>query len=117
MDRRMSLTNPQLQQYDFLAEMQRDAYFPPHLVQKGRQILIRLCEAIEAGRPQSLDALYVLSHAATEEFNRLAEEFYEHDSEIETAARENIGADFEAVAKAYGFDTADVEELIAPRDW
>ncbi|SDW91832.1 hypothetical protein SAMN05421681_103214 [Lysobacter enzymogenes] len=79
----MSLTNPQLQQYDFLAEMQRDAYFPPHLVEKGRQILIRLCEAIEADRPQSLDALYVLSHAATEEFNRLAEEFYEHDSEIE----------------------------------
>lgn len=112
----MSIANAQLQGYDFLADMGRDAYFPPHLVEKGRRILIGLCEAIEAQRPQSLDALYALSHAATEQFNRLGEEFYEHDSEIETAARENIGEDFEAIAKAYGFD-ADIEELIAPRDW
>jgi len=112
----MSIADPQLQHYDFLAAMQRDGYFPPPLVHKGRQILIRLCEAIEAQRPQSLEALYALTHAATDEFNRLAEEFYEHDSEIETAARENIGEDFAAIAKAYGFD-ADVEELIATRDW
>ncbi|MFK3647656.1 DUF5713 family protein [Lysobacter enzymogenes] len=112
----MSIANPQLQHYDFLADMQRDAYFPPPLVSKGRQILIRLCERIEAQPPQSLDALYALSHAATEEFNVLAEEFYAHDSEIETAARDNIGADFEAIAQAYGFE-ADVEGLIAPRDW
>jgi len=113
----VSIANPQLQQYDFLADMQDDAYFPPFLVAKGRQILIRLCEAIEAERPQSLVALYPLTHAATEEFNRLAVEFERHDSEIETAARENIGGDFEAIAHAYGFDAADVEELIAPRDW
>lgn len=112
----MSIANPQLQQYDFLADMQRDAYFPPQLVQKGRQILIRLCERIEAHKPQSLDALYALTHAATDEFNALAEEFCRHDSEIETAARDNIGVDFEAVAQAYGFE-ADVEELIATRDW
>ena len=61
-------------------------------------------------------ALYVLSDAATEEFNQLAEEFGENDSEIETAAREAIAEDFGVIAKAYGFD-ADVEELIAPRDW
>ncbi|SDY24025.1 hypothetical protein SAMN04487939_101416 [Lysobacter sp. yr284] len=113
----MSIANPQLQQYDFLADMQSDAYFPPFLVAKGRQILIRLCEAIEAEPPPSLDALYLLTHAATEEFNRLAAEFERHDSEIETAARENIGGDFEVIAHAYGFDSADVEELIAPRDW
>lgn len=112
----MNIANPQLQQYDFLADMQRDAYFPPSLVSKGRQILIGLCERIEAQSPQSLDELYALSHAATEQFNALAEEFLAHDSEIETAARDNIGTDFEAIAQAYGFD-ADVEELIAPRDW
>ena len=31
-------------------------------------------------------------------------------------AREVTAADCESIAKAYGFD-ADVEELIAPRDW
>ena len=60
--------------------------------------------------------LYALTHAATEEFNALAEEFEENDSELETAAREAIAEDFEWIAKAYGFD-ADIEELIAPRDW
>ncbi|MPN01681.1 hypothetical protein SDC9_148892 [bioreactor metagenome] len=36
---------------------------------------------------------------------------------METAARECIAADFEAIAKAYGFEDADVEELIALREW
>ena len=58
--------------------------------------------------------LYALTHAATEEFNALAEEFEENDSELETAAREAIAEDFEWIAKAYGVD-ADIEELIAPR--
>jgi hypothetical protein len=47
----------------------------------------------------------------------LQEEFYENDSEIETNARECIGADFDFVAKSYGFEDADMEELIATRDW
>jgi len=46
----------------------------------------------------------------------LQEEFYENDSEIETAARECIAMDFEFIAKSYGFE-ADSEELIATRDW
>ena len=66
--------------------------------------------------PQTLDALYELTHAATEEFNELATEFEEQGSEIETAARDAIGTDFSAIAEAYGFE-ADGEELIAPRDW
>jgi hypothetical protein len=43
-------------------------------------------------------------------------EFEENDSELETAARKAIAEDFERIATAYGFD-ADIEELIAPRDW
>jgi hypothetical protein len=112
----MAIANEQLQAHRFLDEMQRDSYFPAHLVQKGQQILIRLCETIEARRPDNLDALYALTHAATDEFNALAGEFEDNDSEIETAARENIGTDFRAIAAAYGFQ-ADSEELIATRDW
>ena len=112
----MAIANEQLQAHRFLDEMQRDNYFPAHLVQKGQQILVRLCETIEARRPASLDALYALTHAATEEFNALAGELEADDSEIETVARETIGADFRAIAAAYGFQ-ADSEELIATRDW
>jgi hypothetical protein len=112
----MPVTHPAIRQYAFLAEMYADSYFPDDLVDRGKDILLHLCDAIETEKPASLEALYALTHAATDEFNALAEVFYERDSEIETAARECIAADFDFIAKTYGFD-ADVEELIATRDW
>ena len=112
----MTIAQPDIRKHAFLAEMDADSYFPDVLVDRGKAILLRLCEAIEAEKPVSLEALYALTHAATDEFNALAEEFYAQDSEIETVARECIAADFAFVAKTYGFD-ADTEELIATRDW
>ncbi len=112
----MSITNAKMSQYPFLAEMYEDDYFPNNLVDKGKSILVRLCESIESEKPGSLDDLYRLTHAATEEFNELQAEFEQQESEIETVARDAIGGDFAAIAEAYGFD-ADIEELIAPRDW
>lgn len=53
---------------------------------------------------------------ATDEFNSLAEEFEENDSEIETVARETIGTDLAVIAEAYSFD-AEREELMATREW
>lgn len=113
----MAITNQQVSGYGFLQEMYDDPYFPDHVVDKGKAILLRLCERIEAQPPSDLATLYVLTHAATEEFNSLEEDFEAAGSEIETAAREQIGEDFGFIATAYGFDDADVEELIAPRDW
>jgi cytochrome c556 len=110
------MKNPHILAHPFLHDMQQDAYFPAAQVKKGQDILRRLCEAIEQQAPATLEQLYALTHAATEEFNLLGEEFEENGSELETAARENIGADFEFIAKAYGFE-ADVEELIANREW
>ncbi|MEV4114290.1 DUF5713 family protein [Nonomuraea sp. NPDC049695] len=103
--------------HTFLKSMYQDGYYPDHVVDKGRDILLRLCERIEAERPSDLAGLYALTHAATEEFNELEAEFEEADSEIETVAREVIAEDFWFVASAYGFADADVEELIATRDW
>ncbi|MEF8688191.1 UNVERIFIED_CONTAM: DUF5713 family protein [Comamonas sp. A-3] len=113
----MSLGNAIMNNYAFLLEMYEDSYFPEELVRKGEDILRELCLQIEQQKPQDLEQLYRLAHAATERFNDLQQEFEEQGSEIETAARECIAADFEAVAKAYGFEDADVEELIAPREW
>lgn len=58
----------------------------------------------------------MLTHETTEHFNELAEEFYEHDSEIETAARECIAADVKSILATYGLDV-DLEEAISNRDW
>jgi hypothetical protein len=113
----MSPTNQQVANHAFLTGMYKDAYFPDHLVDKGKAILLRLCERIEAERPADLTALYVLTHAATDEFNDLNEEFAAAGSDIETAAREWIAEDFWFVASAYGFEDADWEELISTRDW
>ncbi|WP_267466141.1 DUF5713 family protein [Nocardia puris] len=56
-------------------------------------------------------------YAAAEEFNDLQDDFAAAGSEIETVAREAIAEEFWFVADAYGFADADIEELIAPRDW
>ncbi|MET9505839.1 DUF5713 family protein [Streptomyces sp. NPDC006622] len=113
----MPIMNEQVAGRTFLRPLYADRYFPDHVLDKGKAILLRLCERIEAERPSDLAALYVLSQAATEEFNALQAEFEAAGSEIETVAREEIAEDFWFVASAYGFADADPEELIATRDW
>ncbi|MGW1408404.1 DUF5713 family protein [Streptomyces sp. NPDC002403] len=113
----MPITNQKVTEYAFLQPLYADDYFPDHVVDKGRAILLRLCERIEAEQPADLQALYVLTEAATEQFNLLEAEFEAAGSEIETVAREEIGEDFWFVASAYGFSDADPEELIAAREW
>ncbi|MGL3151648.1 DUF5713 family protein [Microbacterium sp. A82] len=113
----MRITNKALSGYDFLAEMTDDAHYPQPLVEKGKLILVQLCETIEKEHPADLDALYVITHATTEEFNALAAEFAEQGSELDTAARDTIGSDIAQIADVYGFTSADFEKLIAPRTW
>ncbi|MFI9061664.1 DUF5713 family protein [Streptomyces sp. NPDC053429] len=113
----MPITNEQVTEYGFLRQLYADSYFPDHVLDKGSAILVRLCERVEAERPSDLAALYALTHAATEAFNLLEADFEAAGSGIETVAREAIAEDFAFVAAAYGFTGADVEELIAPREW
>ncbi|MBR7835701.1 hypothetical protein KDL01_20665 [Actinospica durhamensis] len=113
----MPVENAQVRTHQFLQGMYSDGYFPDPVVDKGKAILLRLCERIEADRPVDLAALYALTGVATEEFNLLQDDFEAAESEIETVAREVIARDFRFIASAYGFTDADVEELIADRDW
>ncbi|MFI5720687.1 DUF5713 family protein [Nocardia sp. NPDC051750] len=113
----MPISNQQVITHRFLRPLSEDDFYPSHLVDRGRTILLRLCERIEAEQPADLAALYVLTQAATEEFNALEAEFDSAGSGIETVAREEIGEDFWFVARAYGFQDADAEELIATREW
>ncbi|MFE9021191.1 DUF5713 family protein [Streptomyces sp. NPDC007808] len=109
----MNIGNQRVTAHPFLKSLYADGYYPDHMVDRGKEILLRLCERIEAERPADLAALYVLTHEATDEFNDLQDE----DFDIETVAREEIAEEFWFVADAYGFADADVEELIATRDW
>lgn len=113
----MAVTNQTIVNHGFLKGMYSDSYFPDPVVDLGVAVLLRLCERVEAERPADLAALYALTAVATEEFNALEEDFAAAGSEIETVAREVIAEDFLFVATAYGFADADMEELVAWRDW
>jgi len=89
--------NQLVSKYSFLEELYRDGYYPDEVVDKGKAILLRMCDRIEAERPADLAALYVITHAATEEFNQLQDDFEEAGSHIETVAREAIAMDFDFV--------------------
>jgi hypothetical protein len=110
------LKNDSVRNHSFFSGMYSDPYFPDFLVDKLKATLIGVCADIENKRPANIDELYTFTHAATEKINALQVEFEQNDSEIETAAREEIAEEFAFVAEAYGFD-ADIEELIAPREW
>jgi len=112
-----TLQNEDMRNRVFLETMLEDKYYPKETVKKVQEVLTHLCVEIEAQQPQGLEDLYSLTHAATEKINDLEEEFDANGSEIETVARENIAEEFEFIANAYGFEDADIEELIEPREW
>ncbi|MBD0399978.1 DUF5713 family protein [Flammeovirga sp. EKP202] len=116
MIKQTDLTNPTLKEYAFLDCMYNDSYFPKFLVDKCKNILLTLCKDIEEQQPTTLEELYQLTHLSTNKINDLEGEFDENNSEIETVARECLAENFETIAQAYGFE-ADIEELIATRDW
>jgi len=113
----MTIGNALVAAHPFLKALYEDDYYPDQVLDRGREILMRLCERIEAEHPTDLAALYVLTHAATEEFNDLEAAFDAAGSGIETFAREEMGEQFWFIAHAYGFADADSEELISGRNW
>lgn len=110
------LRNEAVRERAMLSTMYADEYFPDHVVNACKSVLVDMCHQIESERPQNVGALYVITHRATERLNDLQEVFDENGSELETAARESLGMEFDFIAKAYGFE-ADVEALMAPREW
>ena len=111
------LSNEKILGHQFLGGMYGDGYFPDHLVDRVKDVLLDLCSEIEARKPATDDALLELTHRATERINELQEAFEDAGSEIETVAREVIAEDFDFIVKAYGFSELDIEDVIAPRDW
>ncbi|HEX7132134.1 MAG TPA: DUF5713 family protein [Iamia sp.] len=101
----------------FAADLVRDEYYPDGPVALLQGVLVRLCERIEAERPADLESLYALTEAATEEINELQDAFWDAGSEIETVARDSIATEVELIAHSYGFAEADLEEMLALRDW
>ncbi len=111
------LTNKEILNHEFLRDMYNDDYFPDFLVDKVKDIFLDVCCQIEEKKPKSQSDLFLITHQAVEKINVLEEEFEEHESELETAAREAMGDEFDFIVKIYGFNDVDIEDVIAPREW
>lgn len=53
----MPITGQQIAGHAFLRQMYDDSYFPDRIVDRGKAILLRLCERIEAEQPSDLGTL------------------------------------------------------------
>ena len=77
--------------YKLLDEMYQDDYYPAFLVDKVKDELQKVIDLLESGETNT-DAVQETLDEAVCDINDLQEEFDEHDSELETVARECIAA-------------------------
>ena len=101
--------------YQLLADMYRDDYYPPFLVDKIKVELNKLISLLETGE-QDVEVIQDKLDEIVIAINNLQEEFYENESEIETVARDSIGETVEYILKWFGIDI-EIEEAIREREW
>ena len=101
--------------FAFLPEMYEDEYFPNEQVDKVKAAIQQVVTYLEKGGfttekvQQQLDKM-------TSKINDLQDDFFDHDSEIETGARESIGDTVERLLAHFNVDI-DGEEALRGRDW
>lgn len=101
--------------FPYLKEMYNDSYFPTLLVDKVKLAIQQVVKFIEEGG-HSTGEIQDAFDTMTIAINSLQEEFEDNDSDIETEARESIGATIEKILEHFSIDI-DVEEAIRERDW
>ena len=99
----------------YLQDMYNDSFYPTFLVDKVKEQIQKLVQFLESGS-HSDEAVQDELDKMTIAINDLEEVFDEHDSEIETVARDSIGTTVEAILYAFQIDI-DIETAIRERDW
>lgn len=101
--------------YQLLEDMYEDGYFPDFLVDKIRDLIENVITFLETGE-QDLQKIQEKFDEMTLAANDLEEEFEENGSELETAARESIGATVAYILQWFEINIG-VEDAIRERDW
>lgn len=101
--------------YVLLKGMYRDTYFPKFLVDKVKALVVNVVHYLESGETDKKKIQNQLDKMVIG-INDLQDEFFENESEIETAARESIGETVEYILKWFTIDIH-IEEAIQARDW
>lgn len=101
--------------YELLAAMYQDDYFPDFLVDKIKMLIQNVIDLLET-EEKDLEIIQGKFDEMTLAINDLQEEFEENDSELETVARDSIGETIEYILQWFDIDI-DVEDAIGERDW
>ena len=101
--------------YILLEEMAHDDYYPGFLVEKVKEPIMRVVQVLERGETDQDIIQEKLDEMACA-INELEEEFEENDSELETVARDSIGATVAYILDWFQINI-DVETAIRQRDW
>lgn len=101
--------------YKLLEDTYEDGYFPDFLVDKLRDLIENVITFLETGE-QDLQKIQEKFDGMTLAANDLEEEFEENGSELETAARESIGATVAYILQWFEINIG-VEDAIRERDW
>lgn len=101
--------------FEYLSDMYEDSYYPTFLVNKIKENIMKVVHFIEEGH-DTVEAVQEKLDEMTVAINELQDEFYEHDSEIETVARDSIAITVEEILQYFEIDI-DIEEALRERDW
>ncbi len=101
--------------YQMLAEMYQDDYYPAFLVDKISALLRKVVALLENDETD-LKVIQSALDEAVEGINDLQAEFEENDSEIETVARDTIGETVAYILEWFDINI-DIEDAIGARDW
>lgn len=101
--------------FEYLSDMYEDSYYPTFLVNKIKENIMKVVHFIEEGH-HTIEEVQEKLDEMTVAINELQDEFYEHDSEIETVARDSIAITVEEILQYFEIDI-DIEEAVRERDW
>jgi len=99
----------------FLQGMYKDSYYPKFLVDKIKNLLEQIVRYLKQG-PLPLEDIQVKFDEITRAINDLEVEFLEHDSEIETVARDSIALTVMDILDVYNVKL-DIEDALREREW
>lgn len=101
--------------YQMLAEMYQDDYYPDFLVDKISALLRKVIALLENDETD-LKVIQSALDEAVEGINDLQAEFDENDSEIETVARDTIAETVAYILEWFDINI-DIEDALGARDW
>lgn len=101
--------------YVLLKNMVNDSYYPSFLVEKIKALIIPIIRLLENGETNKAIIQSKLDEM-TLAINDLQDEFDEHNSEIETVARDSIAATIGYIMDWFNIEI-DMETAVREREW